>query len=721
MREQKKQISSINIIFIIPYPQLEKSIKHMIRGYLAEHREKQVQVSLLYIVPWDEQEVSLLSGKSAEEFQSEDEDTRYLVVNRKKPIDGFISAYIKKLDFEYDVMIARGNLSDKLRESMSVPVIDIPFTGYDVIYSLMECRKKYQPRNIAVIGRHHVVCHAKGLGKLINCGLNVYEVAESSGLEQQMKNALKDGCDAVIGGYTTAIFARSCGLHAVVMGTGAEAIRMALEEALHMVAAVRKERELSETYRIIAQAAQDGMIYVNSEKIIAVINKAAEQICAETEKDLVGLPLKNAFPYLAAKADEAMENKKEISNELHHYEDMTLLAGYLPVIVDEQAVGVVIHMQNVSKIQDTESQVRKKMSQRGLRAKYHLEDVLHKSLIMEKTLDMARRYARVSSNIMIVGETGTGKELIAQGIHNLSNRREQPFVAVNCAALTENLLESELFGYVGGAFTGASKGGKMGLFELAHNGTIFLDEISEIPLNFQSKLLRVLQEREIRRIGDDKIIPIDVRIIAATNRNLQRMVSQGKFRKDLLYRLNILRLYVPPLRNRKEDIGLLFENFLQEYVEKFGREPIKMSEEALEELTSYDFSGNVRELRNMAERLSVLYSGQKLGKEEIAEAIFPEDVEEPMMASSKEKMEAGMGDEESLLMEMFGSFLKKREDIYREVLEKSGSDMQDTKGWVEKELIQKTLKECGCNQGEAARILGIDRSTLWRKIKKYGL
>ncbi|MEY8339287.1 sigma 54-interacting transcriptional regulator [Lachnospiraceae bacterium 62-35] len=719
MNEESKKSEIIRIVFIIPYPQLEKSIKHMVRSYLSQNREK--SISLLYIVPWDEQEAFLLNKGDNTQIPQEDEDTRYLSVNTRKPIDQFISAYLEKVNFEYNAVIARGNLCDKMREGMAVPVVDIPFTGYDVIYALMECQKRYQPSRIAVVGRHHVVCHARGLGKIVGCELNIYDAGESFAVEKQIRKALQEGCDAVIGGYTTVICAKSHGLNAIVIKTGAEAVRMALEESIHMVEALRKEREISETYRIIAQAAKDGMVYVNSKKTVNVINQAAAQMYVGKERNLAGLPLEKVFPQTVNKVEAVLKSGREISNELHNYGDMTLLASYLPVMVGEKTAGVVLHLQNVSKIQDTESQVRKKLSHRGLNAKYHLEDVVHKSRIMEETLKIARRYAEVSSNILIVGETGTGKELIAQGIHNLSSRRDEPFIAVNCAALAESLLESELFGYVGGAFTGASKGGKMGLFELAHKGTIFLDEISEIPLNFQSKLLRVLQEQEIRRIGDDKVIPINVRVIAATNRNLQRMVQEGQFRKDLLYRLNILRLYVPPLRSRKEDIGLLFETFLKEYISSFHREPVTLTEEGLEELTDYDFSGNVRELRNLAERVSVLHSGETLGKKEIAGLVFPEDIEENINAGLLKAQAEDNTSEQAFFLQIFEEFQRRREEIQKGILEQAGRDIYDTKGQVEKALIEKTLKECGSNQGKAAKALGIDRSTLWRKMKRYGL
>ncbi|ANU50494.1 sigma-54-dependent Fis family transcriptional regulator [Enterocloster clostridioformis] len=353
--------------------------------------------------------------------------------------------------------------------------------------------------------------------------------------------------------------------------------------------------------------------------------------------------------------------------------------------------GLVVSFMNASRIQQMENQIRRQMSDKGLAARYTFQDIVHKSDIMDRTIENAGRYAGVSSNVLLVGETGTGKELFAQSIHNASKRAGNAFVAVNCAALPESLLESELFGYVEGAFTGSKKGGKMGLFEMAHKGTLFLDEIAEIPLTFQSKLLRVLQEREVRRVGGNSVISVDVRIIAATNKNLQRQVSEGKFRQDLLYRLNVLRLYIPPLRKRSEDIPLLFHYYLQYYSNQFGYEMPILSAGAEEIIEQYAFTGNIRELRNIAERLSVVHSGFMITEEEMAAALGQDDIE--ITEYSERPMTTGP----SCMMYAEG----KREQ--------------------EKQYIQRLLSEHGYNRSETARAMGIDRSTLWRKMKKYGL
>ena len=238
---------------------------------------------------------------------------------------------------------------------------------------------------------------------------------------------------------------------------------------------------------------------------------------------------------------------------------------------------------------------------KGHVAKYNFDDIIGDSLQITKIKDIAKKMSKTNAAVLITGESGTGKELFAHSIHNYSERKDSPFVVINCAAIPENLLESELFGYEEGAFTGAKKGGKIGLFEFAHMGTLFLDEIEGMSPSLQIKLLRVIQEKEIMKIGGDKVIKIDVRLIAATNENLKSLMKEGKFRKDLYYRINTLPIIIPPLRERKEDISLLMNKFIKE----IGGEFI-FSKRAKEAFDFYNWEGNIREMKNYAEFFSYL-------------------------------------------------------------------------------------------------------------------
>ena len=340
--------------------------------------------------------------------------------------------------------------------------------------------------------------------------------------------------------------------------------------------------------------------------------------------------------------------------------------------------------QDVTQIQQVEIQIRKKMTDKGLNAHYHFNDIIHDSPEIDYVIEKAKKFASVSSNILIEGETGTGKELFAQSIHNASTRCNGPFVAVNCAALPENLLESELFGYVEGAFTGTAKGGKTGLFELAHKGTLFLDEISEIPLSIQGKLLRVLQEHEVRRVGGDRVISVDVRIIAATNHSLSRITEQGRFRQDLLYRLNVLKLFLPPLRRRCGDTKILFLHYLNLYYRQLGRIIPHVATAAIQMLSDYHFPGNIRELRNVTERLVVIcMDKEEITADDMREALHPEEL--PVKFQSTD-------------MPILPFY-------------------QDG----EREFLIRMLEESNYNQTLTAEKLGINRTTLWRRMKKHGI
>ncbi|MDA1000770.1 MAG: sigma-54 dependent transcriptional regulator [bacterium] len=312
--------------------------------------------------------------------------------------------------------------------------------------------------------------------------------------------------------------------------------------------------------------------------------------------------------------------------------------------------------------------------------RYGLGKLIGKSKAMQDVFKMIRRIAQTHSTVLITGSTGTGKELGAKALHYQSNRRDRPFVAVNCSAIPETLMESELFGHMKGSFTGAV-GSQKGLFEEAHNGTLFLDEVGEVPLPIQVKLLRSIQEREIRRIGGRENIQIDVRIISATNRDLEELVREGSFREDLYYRLNVIPIRIPGLRERPDDIPLLAQHFIGKFCEENGIELKRLSKNALQALLAYDWPGNVRELENVIERAIALCEN-----EEIDNTDFPTHIVENH--SGLISTRAGM-------------------DISLEELERLH--------------IESILEKTGGHQIRAAKILGVDRRTLYRKLVKYGL
>ncbi|GAA0735912.1 sigma-54 interaction domain-containing protein [Clostridium oceanicum] len=310
--------------------------------------------------------------------------------------------------------------------------------------------------------------------------------------------------------------------------------------------------------------------------------------------------------------EEIVENVFMESFEIHK----SFLVTKRTINLYKRINGYVILVKDITDIQNLENKLRKQLIEKGYVAKYKFKDISGTSKVLLECINKAKKIAKIDAPALIMGESGTGKELFAQSIHNVSKRSTRPFVAINCAALPSTLLESELFGYEEGSFTGAKKGGKRGLFELAHTGTIFLDEIGDVPINVQVKLLRILQEKEVMRVGGSNIIPVDVRVIAATNQDLKGLIEKGTFRMDLYYRLNVLGLHLPPLRDRKEDIKCLIKDILDE----LGYSNKKIDDNVMNILLNYSWKGNVRELRNCVEYMAYM-GGDLLTKDDLPEDI----------------------------------------------------------------------------------------------------
>ena len=355
---------------------------------------------------------------------------------------------------------------------------------------------------------------------------------------------------------------------------------------------------------------------------------------------------------------------------------------YLTKPIDLDEVELLVHRALQLKLLKSENEsLRQKLAER-----HRFTNIVSASPLMEEVLNIAARSASSRTSVLIEGESGTGKELIVRAIHYASPRKDKPLVVVNCAAISENLIESELFGHEKGAFTGALQT-RLGRLEEADGGTLFLDEVGDIPLSAQVKLLRFLQFGEFQRVGSNETRKVDVRLIAATNRNLREMIKEGTFREDFYYRLNVINIYVPPLRKRKEDIPLLIDHFIKKFAEENRKSIQGISREAMDLLMKYDYPGNVRELENMIERAVVLARGEIIEKEDL-----------PIQFHIKN------GSNETLPpLEYYpGNFREKVEAF-------------------EKDLIVQALEKSGYNQSKAARALGLSERNLRYKMNKYGL
>lgn len=345
---------------------------------------------------------------------------------------------------------------------------------------------------------------------------------------------------------------------------------------------------------MVLNISKEGVLLINNEETIIFCNNAFKNIF-DIYEDIKGKKMTSVLDTNITEAFRC-ENLKD---EILEFRDKKINANKQVVQSLSENIGFCFNLQEVTYIKQLEQNLSKKLRNKGLVAKYNFDYIKTCSTSMKECINLARKIASSDLTVLIIGESGTGKELLAQSIHNTSPRAKQPFVAINCAALPENLLESELFGYEGGSFTGALKEGKIGLFEQANNGTIFLDEIGDMPLSLQARILRVLQERQVMRIGSQSVIDINVRVISATNRKLMEMVDQGKFREDLFYRLNVLPINIPPLRERKDDIISTMKDFIT-------RKELKISDEVKNILLNYRWPGNVRELQNVAAYIELM-------------------------------------------------------------------------------------------------------------------
>ncbi|MEL1135576.1 sigma 54-interacting transcriptional regulator [Desulfitobacterium sp. THU1] len=525
---------------------------------------------------------------------------------------------LMEYDVDNTIVIARGiyflTLSKRFRHAR---VVELAVTGYDIMRGIVECKNVYQARKIAIILSETIQVEKSFIEDTLDVQLTVFPVKDYGHVADVFSFVKRLGFDVILGGFTVFRMAKSEGIHSVAITMGYEANHLAFNEAFSVAKAIIEERKKNELFKIILESTDEAVIAYDNQGLIMAYNQAVYGILdIPTYELLTGQELSIILPHYK----EAQLNKESYTNnEVITINNRVVVINKRNIIIEQKNQGAVLMLQNVDTLQKAEIDVRQKLNKKGLAAKYNFDAIIGRSEVILKTIRIAQKYAVANSNVLIMGETGTGKELFAQSIHNNSMRRNQPFVAINCAALPEQLLESELFGYVGGAFTGAAKGGKVGLFELAHRGTLFLDEIADMPLGLQAKLLRVLQEREIRKLGDDKNIPVDVRIITATNEDLRLKVQDGKFRQDLLYRIDILSLIIPPLRERKEDIKDLAKAFLADFPR--GHKPISLSFEGLFELMQYEWPGNIRELRNVCERLSVLSENKMIGAQEVKDVL----------------------------------------------------------------------------------------------------
>lgn len=638
-----------------------------------------------------------------------------LELNRKvcehydKKVDGYLGSVTRKAIDVAKALQERGAKifisrrgTKKILEEADLTVVEIPRVFSD--YTPVMERAQMAKGRVAFFSYGVPSSEIRDLCMLLGLDAAFYSYYDVEECGNCVARAIEDGAVLGIGGADTAYPAELAGLEYLTIENSEEALLSAIESAEQLLTVMNEEQKRQqelkirlERYEMIFGFTHDAIIGVNREGRIEVLNREAEKFFPMTGKAIIGSELSKILPQVDI--TKVLKTGNREIDQLIRINNNTISMNCVPIIAEGKLYGAVATFQDVRTLQKNEQKIRIKMNEKGLTAHYHFEDIRGSSEEVRAAVRIARKFANSNATVMIHGETGTGKEMFAQSIHNASLRASGPFVAINCGSLPKDILEAELFGYVEGAFTGALKGGKMGLFEMAHGGTIFLDEIGEMPLATQVQMLRVLQEKEIRRVGSDKVTPIDIRVIAATHRDLAEAVRIGAFREDLYYRLNILNLDIPPLRRRGNDlqeIALSIYRGLGEHDERDEKE-IKG---ILAELADYTWPGNIRELANMMERFYVLRSqGESFAFiREFNTVAGVTDTEQKATDPNAFQGSVPSGDIEK--MQLLPDNPKEKREKQRIIEALDQNDREITK---------------------TAENLGMSRSTLWRKMKKYGI
>lgn len=635
-------------------------------------------IKILMIVPFEE--MTELVCQVWDEIEQQEqltpsEDRYELTVTQASTTQEFLSS-----NPDADVIIARGGTAyDLQHKHFHIPVIELMISANDILQTIFAVRERFGDLPAAVIGSPNMF---EGLDRIleffkINCKIFYLKENTEEEIYRNVEQAVSSGCQVIIGGIRGCIYAENFGVHHTLLCSSHDSIWNALMSARQLGVTSRRNREFVLSNQAMLDNAFEGLIALDKDHRITALSTAAQKILNLAPGNwYIGMHIQDALH--APRITAAVCSSQSYIDEIVPYGNTHLSFKKVALLLHGEEVGCVLAFLNATQLQETEIKLRGKIYERGHIAKYTFESIVGVSPALQAAIDTAKAYASTASDILIIGQSGTGKELFAQSIHNASSRSAQPFVAINCAALPENLLESELFGYVAGAFTGANKNGKLGLFEQAHRGTIFLDEISEIPLALQGRLLRVLQEREVMRLGDDKVIRVDVRVICATNKDLYTQVKKGLFREDLLYRIDVLDFRLPPLRERKGDIPLLAEQFISRFCQRAGRELLPLEPDAAELLSAQLWPGNIRELQNFCERMVVLCRSNSIKADFVSQ----------LLAHSIHTMNT------------------------------AASPSRRTVNTIDAAKIRKALEETGDNRQAAAERLGISRATLWRYLKR---
>ncbi len=570
------------------------------------------------------------------------------------------------------IAISRSGTADLLRGVKGISVVDITASYYEIQKGISNLVDKHC-KNISVISQSNFIglTHAEFSIGDVKVTLNPCKNTEDIIVNNSSISNNLLGCVLAIE------TAKSYNVIVEPLESDFFSVKRVILQALEMLGYLNISQKNFECMETVLDNIDEGVIFFDSENNPAIYNESALKLMQPESKE-----------QWFHKLEEHMNRANSVPRVVSLNQNKVLFRN-IPLsgnefISGEKPSSNVVIMQDSTAIEESAKNIKISTYEKGLFARRSFKDIRFESLVMDDAVALAKRFSNSDSTVMLFGETGVGKEGFAQSIHNNSPRAKKPFVSVNCASLPQGLVASELFGYAEGAFTGARSSGKKGLFELAQGGTIFLDEITEIPLEVQSQFLRVIQEREVMRIGDDRIIPLDIRIICASNKRILPLCEKGLFRYDLYYRLNVLQLTIPPLRERGRDVLVLFKTFMAEFLHK-NEDEIKFDDDVKSVLMSYSWPGNVRELRNFAEAMS--FYGDEIKSSNVLN-ILNHDKE--VISSDTDNSNHSLNFKDNMPLSEI------EREYYRYMLERHSN-------------------------AEVAKLAGISRTSLWRKLKTLGL
>ena len=578
------------------------------------------------------------------------------------------------LKLETKVIVSTGLTSKYLQHQLSIPVLEMVFGDVEIINAINEALKVSD--KILIIGSGNIRHSTERVLHLFSdttARIALKEFTADSSLDSQAEAYLREiDCDVVISSDPGVQAARKHGKAGILFNVDERMVAFALSNAKSLVQLELDREEKARTVQAIINHSSEGLLVVDEQNRIQSINNVVKRIVGLGPGEIIGrdfdlfLREQNIADIFGSAEPPDSSSKKMIVDKA-------------PLAIGNDHKGTVVSMRDANEVTEIASRAQKSLRQKGHVARNTFRDIVGSSEAIERVKRRAKIFAKSDSTVLLLGDTGTGKELFAQSIHNESGRKNHAFVAVNCAALPETLLESELFGYVKGAFTGALNVGKQGLFELANKGTIFLDEVSEIPINMQARLLRVLQEREVVRIGDDTVRSVDIRIITASNQNLKELVKAGLFRKDLYYRISVLELLIPPLGARAGDIEQIAYSLVWAKNTALKKDIGTIEKPVLDRMKEMSWPGNIRQLNNFIEKLMILSQGNTIRYEDFKDLMMDEE-----------------------------------EDFFLTGEQSGGIEtLRD----MENRHILRALEYADGNKAVCAKLLGIDPSTLWRKLK----